>query len=66
MEKMKKAIAGITKQVDDLGIHADRLTGTWNKFGGQVKGAGMDSEMALTAVDKATRLAARWSTIFES
>lgn len=65
-EENEKAIEGITKQVDDLGIHADRLTSSWNKFGGQVKGAGMDSEQALEAVDKATRLAADAAAFYDT
>ena len=64
-EENSQAVGRITKQVDDLGIHADRLTGTWNKFGGQVKGAGMEGEKALTAVDKATRLAADGAAFYD-
>ena len=41
------------------------LTVSWNKFGGQVKGAGMDGEMALQAVDKATRLAADSAAFYD-
>ena len=61
----EKAIDLINKQVDSLGINADRLTGTWSKFGGQVKGAGMESEQALEAVDKATRLAADAAAFYD-
>lgn len=65
-EENQKAVEGISQQVVDLGIHADRLTSSWNKFGGQVKGAGMDSEMALQAVDRATRLAADGAAFFDT
>jgi hypothetical protein len=61
-----QAVEGIAKQVDDLGIHADRLAVSWNKFGGQVKGAGMDGEQALAAVDKATRLAADSAAFYDT
>ncbi|MDW5300759.1 MAG: hypothetical protein SA378_11595 [Sedimentibacter sp.] len=61
-----QAVEGIAKQVDDLGIHADRLTVSWNKFGGQVKGAGMDGQQALDAVDKATRLAADSAAFYDT
>ena len=60
-----KAVAMINDQVDILGINADRLTGTWNKFGGQVKGAGMEGEQGLQAVDKATRLAADAAAFYD-
>lgn len=53
-----QAIEGITKQVDDLGIHADRLKEQWNAFGGMFKGFGIESENALNMTDRATRLAA--------
>lgn len=65
-EDNAQAVERINKQVDDLGIHADRLTTSWNKFGGQVKGAGMDSEKALAATDKATRLAADAAAYFDT
>ena len=64
-EENGQAVERISKQVGDLGINADRLTDSWNKFGGQVKGAGMDSEMALEAVDKATRLAADSAAFYD-
>ncbi|MDR7870304.1 MAG: hypothetical protein RIN55_05560 [Tissierellaceae bacterium] len=60
-----QAVDKIAKQVDDLGIHTDRLTVSWNKFGGQVKGAGMEGEQALEAVDKATRLAADAAAFYD-
>ncbi len=60
-----QAVERIGKQVEDLGINADRLTDSWNKFGGQVKGAGMESEQALEAVDKATRLAADSAAFYD-
>lgn len=65
-QENEKAVERINKQVDDLGINADRLTASWNSFGGQVKGAGMESEQALTAVDKATRLAADSAAFYDT
>lgn len=64
-EENTQALDRINNQVEDLGINADRLTSSWNSFGGQVKGAGMDSEMALEAVDKATRLAADSAAFYD-
>ncbi|NYB73392.1 hypothetical protein HZF24_04480 [Sedimentibacter hydroxybenzoicus DSM 7310] len=59
------AVERINAQVEDLGINADRLTDSWNKFGGQIKGAGMEGEQALDAVDKATRLAADSAAFYD-
>jgi len=64
-DENSQAIGRIDQQVVDLGINADRLTDSWNKFGGQVKGAGMESEQALEAVDKATRLAADSAAFYD-
>lgn len=64
-DENSKAIERINQQVDDMGIHADRLTVSWNKFGGQVKGAGMDATQAMDATDKATRLAADAAAYFD-
>lgn len=64
-EDNAKAVQIIGEQVDDLGIHADRLTGTWSKFGGQVKGAGMAGQQALDAVAKATMLSADASAFYD-
>lgn len=59
------AMEKINEQADVLGIHADRLTVSFNKFGGQVKGAGMDSEKALEATTKATSLAADAAAFYD-
>lgn len=64
-EDNAKAVELIQSQVDELGIHADRLTGTWSKFGGQVKGAGMEGQQALDAVTKATMLSADASAFYD-
>ena len=64
-QENEQAIDRISKQVEDLGINSDRLTSSWNSFGGQVKGAGMESEQALEAVDKATRLAADSAAFYD-
>ncbi len=59
------ALEAINAQADELGIHADRLTGSFNKFGGQVKGAGMDAAQALEATEKATGLAADAAAFYD-
>lgn len=53
-----QAIEQISNQVDDLGIHADRLKEQWNSFGGMFKGFGIESENALSLTDRSTRIAA--------
>lgn len=53
-----KALEEISRQAEELGIHTNRLKETFNSFGGQVKGAGMDATAALEATSKATTLAA--------
>lgn len=50
---------------EELGIHVDRLTDSYNKFGSQTKGAGMDAVKSLEATDKATRLAADSAAFFD-
>lgn len=50
---------------EELGIHVDRLTDSYNKFGAQTKGAGMDATESLEATDKATRLAADSAAFFD-
>lgn len=61
----EKALDKINQQSKDLGIQGDRLTKSWNSFGGQFKGAGMEGEEALSAVDKATRLAADSAAFYD-
>lgn len=60
-----EALAKIEQQSKDLGIQGDRLKKSWNSFGGQFKGAGMDAESAMNAVDKATRLAADSAAFYD-
>lgn len=59
------ALKRITTAEKDLGIHTDRLTESFNKFGAQVKGAGMDAKKAMSATDKATRLAADSAAFYD-
>ncbi len=59
------AMANISKQADTLGIHVDRLTMSWNKFGAQTKGAGMEAKQSLEATEKATRLAADAAAFYD-
>lgn len=59
------ALKRITTAERDLGIHTDRLTESFNKFGAQVKGAGMDAKKAMSATDKATRLAADSAAFYD-
>lgn len=61
----EEAIKRISKASDDLKIHGDRLTGTFNKFGAQTKGAGMDAAKSMEATDKATRLAADAAAFYD-
>lgn len=61
----EKALKSISKQSKELGVHSDRLTVSWNKFGAQVKGAGMDSKMAIGATEKATKLAADAAAFYD-
>lgn len=61
----EEALKRIKEQSKDLGIQGDRLTKSWNSFGAQFKGAGMEGEQALTAVDKATRLAADSAAFYD-
>lgn len=61
----EKALKSISKQSKELGVHSDRLTVSWNKFGAQVKGAGMDSGKALSATEKATKLAADAAAFYD-
>lgn len=64
-EEGEAALEAINKQADDLGIHADRLKDSFNSFGGQVKGAGMDAAQALEATSKATQLAADAAAFYD-
>jgi outer membrane murein-binding lipoprotein Lpp len=61
----EKALAGIAKQAKELGIHADRLTVSWNSFGAQFKGAGMDATTAMESTTLATRLAADSAAFYD-
>jgi hypothetical protein len=56
----------INAQAAELGIHADRLTDSWNSFGAQTKGAGMDAAKSLEATEKATRLAADSAAFYDT
>lgn len=60
-----QALAQITEQSKDLGIQGDRLKKSWNSFGGQFKGAGMDATSAMSATEKATRLAADSAAFYD-
>lgn len=61
----EEALKKISTASKDLKVHGDRLTGTFNKFGAQTKGAGMDGKKALEATDKATRLAADAAAFYD-
>jgi len=61
----EKALERINKQSEELGIHGDRLTKSWNSFGGQFKGAGMEAEQAMSATEKATSLAADAAAFYD-
>lgn len=61
----EKAVAAINTQADKLGINADRLTSSYSKFGGQVKGAGIEATQALQATEKATGLAADAAAFYD-
>ncbi|SJZ37877.1 phage tail protein [Garciella nitratireducens] len=61
----EEALNRITKASKDLGIHTDRLKGSFNQFGAQVKGAGMKGSKAMEATDKATRLAADAAAFYD-
>lgn len=59
------AMAEINNLSEEVGVHVDRLTGSFNKFGAQVKGAGMDAGRALEATGNATRLAADAAAFYD-
>lgn len=59
------AMKNITEQSKELGIHTDRLTASWNKFGAQTKGAGMDAKQSLESTEKATMLAADAAAFYD-
>jgi hypothetical protein len=59
------AMAAITKQSEDLGIHVDRLTSSYSKFGSQLKGAGMDMALVMNVTDQATRIAADAAAFYD-
>jgi len=59
------AMKAINEQSEELGIHADRLTGSFNKFGAQLKGAGLDAKKALEGTSKATELAADAAAFYD-
>lgn len=61
----EKALAGIAKQAKELGIHADRLTVSWNSFGAQFKGAGMDATASMESTTLATKLAADSAAFYD-
>lgn len=61
-----KAQEKINGQAAALGIHADRLTDSWNKFGAQTKGAGMNAQKSMEATEKATRLAADSAAFYDT
>lgn len=59
------ALDKIKGQSKELNIHADRLQGTWNKFGAQIKGVGTEGPKAIGMTEKATRLAADAAAYFD-
>ena len=61
----EQAMKVINDQSKELNIHADRLTGTWNKFGAQLKGAGILGAEAMEKTEKATGLAADAAAFFD-
>ncbi|WP_312353936.1 hypothetical protein [Aminipila sp.] len=60
-----KAMETINQQSEDLGIHVDRLKESFNKFGAQVKGSGMDASKALEATKIATTNAADAAAFYD-
>lgn len=60
-----QALASIGTLSSEVGVQTDRLTASFSKFGAQTKGAGMDAVSALSATEKATKLAADGSAFYD-
>ncbi|WP_312093477.1 hypothetical protein [Aminipila sp.] len=61
-----EALKLISEQSEELGIHVDRLKGSFNQFGAQLKGAGMESAQAMEGTAKATKLAADAAAFYDT
>lgn len=61
-----QAIKLMNEQSEELGIHTDRLKSSFNQFGAQLKGAGMESAQVMEGTANATRLAADAAAFYDT
>jgi hypothetical protein len=64
-EEGAQAMELINEQAEELGIHVDRLKESFNKFGAQVKGSGMEAKQSLEATEIATINAADAAAFYD-
>lgn len=56
-DNMEGAMNAISKQVEEQGIHVDRLKSAWSSFYGSFKGAGHDANQSLKLTERYMNLA---------
>ncbi len=62
----EKAMKALNEQSEELGIHTDILKKSYNSFGAQLKGAGLDAQKSLEGTTKATSLAADAAAFYDT